>query len=165
MKVATKGDKPDWFDRPSGVVGANVCRVSGKLPNEGCTSVEVMDRDGLMETRSMVYTEYYLKGTQPTSLCPLHTPASLMDRLAGLFGGGRPEVPVVAEHVGLPAQSTGTAGAAAARPAPVPSLRPEEPPNPKAVETVKKRGFWSRIFGKGSDKKSDKDKKEDKNRN
>jgi 1A family penicillin-binding protein len=165
MKVATKGDKPDWFDRPSGVVGANVCRVSGKLPNEGCTSVEVMNRDGLTETRSMVYTEYYLKGTQPTSLCPLHTPASLMDRLAGLFGAGRPEVPVVAEHVGLPAQSTGTAGPAAARPAPVPSLGPEEAPNPKAVETVKKRGFWSRIFGKGSDNKGDKDKKEDKNRN
>jgi 1A family penicillin-binding protein len=164
MKAATKGDKPDWFERPSGVAAANVCRVSGKLPNEGCTSVEVMNRDGLTETRSMVYTEYYLKGTQPTSLCPLHTPASLMDRLAGLFGGGRPEVPVAAEEVGLPAQSTGTASAAA-RPAPVPSLGPEEPPNQKAVETVKKRGFWSRIFGKGSDKKSEKDKKEDKNRN
>jgi 1A family penicillin-binding protein len=72
MKTATKGDKPDWFERPAGVVTASVCRVSGKLPNEGCTSVEVMNRDGEMETRSMVYTEYYLKGRQPTSICPLH---------------------------------------------------------------------------------------------
>src|SRR5678815_1140382 len=36
MKVATKGAKPDWYERPSNVVGVNVCRVSGKLPNAGC---------------------------------------------------------------------------------------------------------------------------------
>ena len=47
MKVATKGDKPDWFARPANVVGVNVCRVSGKLPSDGCDHVEVVDRDGV----------------------------------------------------------------------------------------------------------------------
>ena len=46
MKVATKGDKPDWIARPSNVVGINVCRVSGKLPNAGCTSVDVIEPRG-----------------------------------------------------------------------------------------------------------------------
>ncbi len=36
MKVATKGHKQVWFDRPADVVGVNVCRVSGKRPNDGC---------------------------------------------------------------------------------------------------------------------------------
>ena len=94
MKVATKGDKPDWFDRPSNVVGVNVCRVSGKLPNDGCDSVEVVNRDGGTESRSMIYTEYFVNGTQPTDVCPLHPSASLMDKLAGLFGAhSEPPVP------------------------------------------------------------------------
>ena len=126
MKTATKGDKPDWFERPPDVVAANVCRVSGKLPNEGCTRVEAVNRDGALETRSMVYTEYYLKGTQPTSLCPLHESDSLLHRLAGLFGGDRPEIPVGADQAGLPPQSTGTGGVAA-QPAAVPALSQEEP--------------------------------------
>ena len=88
MKTATKGDKPDWFERPSNIVGANVCRVSGKLPNGGCDSVEVVNRDGVTETRSMIYTEYFVKGTQPTTLCPLHPSPSFMDQIAGLFGAG-----------------------------------------------------------------------------
>ena len=52
MKVATKGDKPDWLTVPANIVGVNVCRVSGKLPNGGCDSVEVVNRDGV--TRNAV---------------------------------------------------------------------------------------------------------------
>ena len=36
MKVATKDDKPEWLTRPAGVIGTNVCRISGKLPAGGC---------------------------------------------------------------------------------------------------------------------------------
>ena len=43
MKTATKGDKPDWFERPPNVTRVNVCRVSGKLPNGGCDRVEVVE--------------------------------------------------------------------------------------------------------------------------
>ena len=66
MKRATRGDKPDWFERPANVVGVNVCRMSGKLPAGGCDSVSVVDRDGQVEKRSMVYTEYFVRGTEPT---------------------------------------------------------------------------------------------------
>ncbi len=85
MKRATRGDKPDWFPRPANVVGVNVCRMSGKLPAGGCDSVSVVDRDGQVENRSMVYTDYFVRGTEPTTLCPLHSP-SFSDRLAGVFG-------------------------------------------------------------------------------
>ena len=30
MKAATRGDKPDGFERPASVVGVNVCRASGR---------------------------------------------------------------------------------------------------------------------------------------
>src|SRR3954447_19289513 len=61
MKIATKGDKPDWFERPANVVALNVCRVSGKLPNSGCGSVVNVNDDGSFETKSMIYPDYFVK--------------------------------------------------------------------------------------------------------
>lgn len=148
MKAATKGAKPDWFDRPSNVVGVNVCRVSGKLPNEGCNSVEVINRDGATETRSMIYTEYFVSGTQPTTICPLHPAPSLMDRLAGLFGGGKPEVPVTPEQAGLPPERTGTAGVAERGAAAAGARGEEVHGGTSEAQAPKKRGFWSKVFGK-----------------
>ena len=51
---------------------ATVCRISGKLASEGCNHVEVVGKDGQIETRSMVYTEYFSRGTEPTEYCELH---------------------------------------------------------------------------------------------
>ncbi len=168
MRVATKGDARDWFDRPDDIVGVNVCRLSGLLPNAGCDDVAVVDSDGSLETRSMVYTEYFVKGTQPTTICPLHPAPSLMDRLAGLFGKGG-DTPVDAAAVGLPGVSTsGTM--------PAPPSVPSAGKAAKAKDTAeagkngkdgkdektgddagkKKRGFWAKLFGVGKD---DKDKK------
>jgi membrane carboxypeptidase/penicillin-binding protein len=157
MKTATKGDKPDWFQRPPNVGTANVCRVSGKLPNGGCESVEVVNRDGFTETRSMIYTEFFVKGTQPTELCALHPSPSFMDRIAGLFGGD--SRPPQAEEAGPPRPQAGTTGAHQS-PAPVPEVHQEEPPKdtPKVEEPPKKRGFWSRVFGKGGKKEESKKK-------
>jgi membrane carboxypeptidase/penicillin-binding protein len=162
MKVATKGDKPEWFDRPSNVVAANVCRVSGKLPNGGCDHVEVVNRDGGVEIRSMIYTEYFVKGTQPTDLCPLHPSTTFMDRVAGMFGGGESSKPVRAEDAALPPAQTGTAGAHPA--SPPPQAHAEEPPkdSAQAEQPQKKRGFWSRLFGKGDKKQDQKDQQEEK---
>jgi len=158
MKVATKADKPDWFDRPSNVVAVNVCRVSGKLPNGGCDHVEVVNRDGLLENRSMIYTDYFVKGTQPTELCPLHPSPSFMDRVAGVFGGDSAK-PVHAEDAGLPPAQTGTAGTRPPSPAAAES-RPEPPSaEPTTEAPAKKRGFWARVFGKG-DKKPDQNSKD-----
>ncbi|MEP6918208.1 MAG: PBP1A family penicillin-binding protein [Acidobacteriota bacterium] len=163
MKTATKADKPDWISRPANIVTANVCRLSGKLPNGGCDHVEVVNRDGATETKSMIYTEYFVKGTQPTTICPLHEELSLMDRLAGLFGHGHQEIPIKAEEAGLPPERAGTAGVSQPAP-PVASIGSNEPADEAAAtEKPKKRGFWGKLFGKGSsaDKKQDDKKKPD----
>ena len=44
MKAATRGDRPEWFTTPKGLVGVTVCRISGKLPDDGCSDVEVVER-------------------------------------------------------------------------------------------------------------------------
>jgi penicillin-binding protein 1A len=154
MKTATKGDKPDWFDKPSNVVGINVCRVSGKLPNTGCDSVMVTNRDGNLETRSMIYTDYFVKGTQPTTLCPLHE-RSMIDALAGAVGVtvGSPISGEQASFPPPPAASTSGATATPGSPAQTETSggTVEEPQK-------KKRGFWSRLFGKGEDKKKKEEK-------
>jgi len=157
MKVATKADKPDWFERPSNVVAVNVCRVSGKLPAGGCDHVEVVNRDGGLENRSMIYTEFFVKGTQPTEICPLHPSPSFMDRVAGVFGAGDSPKPVHAEDTGLPPTQTGTAGS---HPPAAPAQVHQEPPQEQNTEAPpKKRGFWARVFGKG-DKKPDQNSKD-----
>src|SRR5687767_3789652 len=43
MKRATRGHKPEGFNRPGNVVGLNVCRISGKLPANGCNHVQVVN--------------------------------------------------------------------------------------------------------------------------
>lgn len=156
MKVATKGHKQDWFDRPADVVAVNVCRVSGRRPNDGCDSVEVVSRDGFVESRSMIYTEYFAKGSQPSGICQLHAHRSLLDRIAGVFGENDGPRPVSAEEVGLPAPSpTRTTGAS-------PAAAANAPPAPKVEEEKEKKkgGFWSKVFGR--DKKDDKKEEEKK---
>jgi penicillin-binding protein 1A len=158
MKTATRGAKPEWIEKPSSVVGLNVCRLSGKLPNNGCDHVEVVNRDGSLETRSMIYTEYFVRGTQPSDVCPLHPERSFIDALAGVFGRDSGPAPVAAEAAGLPAAPVSTSG-----PATVPAPAPGAPPAaaaPQQAEEPRKRGFWSRVFGiGGGKKKADEDKK------
>jgi len=161
MKSATRGHKPDWFDRPSNVVGLNVCRISGQLPAGGCDHVQVVNRDGLVEDRSMIYTEYFVRGTQPDTVCPLHQGPSFTERLAGIFGKGS-ATPISADSVGLP-QTTASTSGAPATPSATTSASPtsttvtaEKPEEPK-----KKRGFWSRVFGRGDDRKEEEKKLEE----
>ena len=154
MKVATKGDRPDWIDRPSNVVGVNVCRLSGKLPNDGCGNVEVVNDDGSIESRSMIYTDYFVRGTQPTTLCPLHPGRSVFATMANALGiqVGKP-TPVPADAAAVPATS-GTTGAAPAQATPQSAQSDDQPKK-------KKRGFWSKLFGGGGDDKKPDDKKPD----
>src|SRR5260221_1806248 len=46
MKAATKDDKPEWLAAPSGIITADVCRLSGKLAGDGCLHVEVLGEGG-----------------------------------------------------------------------------------------------------------------------
>ena len=86
MAAATKGAKPEWIARPKDIIAVDVCRMSGKIPSGGCHSVEVLSRDGNAEIRSMIYTEFFKRGTAPEDSCPLHPSPSFFDRIAGLFG-------------------------------------------------------------------------------
>jgi len=147
MKVATSEDKPEWISAPPGVTTATVCRISGLLATEGCNDVEVEARDGHLERRSMVYTEYFARGTQPTSYCDQHPTRGIMTKVAGLFGGGqeKPAPPRVDDAVVAPIPMATNS----VEPAPPHLAVPPEPPK-------KKRGFWSRVFGFGrDDKRSD----------
>ncbi len=132
--------------------------MSGRLPAGGCDNVSVANRDGLVEKRSMVYTEYFVRGTEPAELCPLHSP-SFTDRLAGIFGK-EAGVPVSAHDAGLPPPSASTSGTPAN-----PSVASAEvAKDGKVEEPKKKRGFWGRIFGGGDDEAKKAKKEEERKR-
>ena len=143
MKAATQGDKPDWVSPPAGITTASVCRLSGKLATDGCQDVEVVNKNGELEHRSMVYTEYFARGTEPTTSCDLHN-QSILTKIAGAFTGHSQAAPVHADDPGLaappsvapPTSSVSTSGTLD---------HADTPPQAPA----KKRGFWSRIFGVG----------------
>jgi penicillin-binding protein 1A len=156
MKRATRGDKPEWFERPANVVGVTVCRLSGKLPAGGCDHVSVAARDGLVEKRSMLYTEYFVRGSEPGQVCPLHSP-SFTDRLAGIFGKDAGVV-VSADAVGLPPPAASSTSGSPASTVTVPA---DAPKDATVEEPKKKRGFWGRLFGRGGDDDKDDKKKED----
>jgi len=148
MKVATRNDAPDWLVPPPGVTTARVCRMSGKLAAAGCDDVEVVNRGGGVEHRSMVYTEYFARGTEPATFCDQHESLGILTRVAGFFTGGaaatadRPAPPHADDPAVLPAPApTATSGELGR----VESLPPPPPPPPR------KRGFFSRMFGIGRD--------------
>jgi 1A family penicillin-binding protein len=145
MKVATKGHKAEWFDRPSNVVGVNVCRLSGRLPNAGCGHVEQIGRDGSIERRSLIYTEYFVRGTQPRAACDLHPEPTIITVAAE-------NAPGVTAEGGLPGEIAATTGAALpANPAarPPAAARPAEKAEKVEEPQERRRGFWSRLFGRG----------------
>jgi penicillin-binding protein 1A len=139
MKAATRDDRPEWIVPPTGIVTANVCRLSGRLATEGCQDVEVLTPSGTSEHKSMVYTEYFRKGTEPTAYCDLHPTRGFFGSIASIFHGGEKPAPPKIEDTGLP-PIVATAGVHAGDHSVVPTVRPEE--------TKKKRGFWSKIFGR-----------------
>src|SRR5207245_5665708 len=106
---------PEWFTPPPGVTTATVCRLSGKLATEGCQDVEVVDDHGGVERRSMVYTEYFARGTQPGTYCDLHPTRGRLDKLAGLVGSDDHPPPRI-EETGLPPRPAATNGGPVAAP-------------------------------------------------
>lgn len=63
MKEASKGQNIKDIGRPSGLVRVSICKDSGKLPTDNCKNDPRGDR---------VYSEWFIAGTQPTSLCDVH---------------------------------------------------------------------------------------------
>ena len=73
MKTATKGAPAAWFQPPRDVVPVQVCRLSGSLPGEGCRNAASISPTGAITYKSMIYTEYFVRGTEPQQTCTLHT--------------------------------------------------------------------------------------------
>ena len=141
MKAATRNDKASWLVTPPGVTTARVCRISGMLATEGCDDVEVVGKSGALEHRSMIYTEYFAPGTAPTAFCDQHPTRGIMTKLAGMFGAGdeRPAPPRL-EDTGIAPTATATSG-----------NRTDTAEMPPPAPSSKRRGFWSRIFGRHDD--------------
>jgi penicillin-binding protein 1A len=161
MRKATVADPADWYKAPKGITTANVCRLSGKRPIEGCYGAVTEAADGTYTSGSTVYTEVFVSGTVPDDTCPVHRSQSIFSRMAGWVGGE--STPAAVEEHRVEAQR-----AEAERNDEREARRPE-PENDRAVQPEpekKKRGFWSRVFGVGKDKddndKDEKDKKDEK---
>jgi membrane carboxypeptidase/penicillin-binding protein len=159
MKKATAGDPSEWYKAPSGVVTAQVCRLSGKRPVEGCYGAITMSDDGTYTNASSVYTEYFAAGTQPKESCPIHGyhRAAVDSRSVWTGGVYAPSAPAQERADVRRADDDGDDHDDEVRRA---DSRDEERQEAKEPEK-KKRGFWSRIFGRGD--KDDKGKKKDKN--
>jgi penicillin-binding protein 1A len=138
MKKATVDDKPEPFKMPDGLISANVCRLSGKLPGLFC------DR---------VVADYFARGAVPDEICQQHNFefAGSTTYVAAISTSGGPVEPLrEPSHPQL-----AVAGIAPAPPAAEAAVtEPADPPK-------KKRGFWGRLFGRGDDRdRESKDKKE-----
>jgi penicillin-binding protein 1A len=142
MMAATHDDKPDWFRPPPTVTSATICRLSGKLATDGCNGVTTVDSQGNLTVKSMVYTDYFVRGTEPVEFCPLHDHA---------FGSPA----VVATTGSVPEPERAGAGEVVS-PAPgvvtVPPAVAAASPTGQAVDprAEQRRGFWSRFFRRGN---------------
>jgi penicillin-binding protein 1A len=162
MRTATKGNPDDWYKAPKNVVTANVCRLSGKRPAAGCYGSYEQAADGSYSTSSSVYTEYFVRGTVPDDLCPVHTYRPTFDtRTATAVWSGDSATPSAV--TAAPADARAAAAESAAKAEARNDDDDEDRPEVKEPEK-KKRGFWSRLFGRGKDKDKDKDKEKDNDR-
>jgi 1A family penicillin-binding protein len=155
MRKATEGDPSEWYKAPAGIVAAQVCRLSGQRPTDNCQGDFIQTSDGSYQSGSSVYTEYFVRGTEPEGYCTLHENRSIFSRLAGWLGGAPPSAPMQ-DRVG-DRQASDVADAPD-RPADMQrddrqvEAQPQEAPK-------KKRGFWSRVFGRGDKNDEKKPKK------
>ena len=143
MKVATKGDKPDWFERPSNIVAVErlPCvgqaaqrrmrsrrgRQSRRAPRESVDDLHRVLREGHAANRAVPAPSVVVIHGSGRRACS--APAT-------------PTSPSRAEDAGLPPAQTGTAGA---HPAPAPASRGPgtgSEPSADGRRCPKKRGFW-----------------------
>lgn len=134
MKKATHGAVPEWLPVPAGVTEVAVCALSGRRASDSCRNVEVLTADGHVERHSLVYTEYFTRGTEPLTPCDLHRSRGLLGAMGSFFRGRDSAQLPRLEDIGLPAAPVARA------------VRPRAtPPAPEPPQ--KKRSFWRRIFG------------------
>jgi penicillin-binding protein 1A len=149
MAIATRGDKPDGFRAPGTVASATICRLSGKLATDDCRNAAVLDDEGYPTRQSMVYTEYFVRGTEPIEYCDWHSHATvpLAVSTPGLPGSVVPVAPVAVSSVGT-AGTLAPAVASAPAEAPPAAVTPSAAPSPQTP--ARRPGFWGRFFGRGN---------------
>ena len=157
MKTATRGHEPAWFRPPSGLTSATICRLSGALATDSCRNAVEIDDKGNVSDKSMVYSEYFVKGTEPRTFCPIHD--AYEDRSWWrILTGGRDERPhVPARDVVVERRSDERR--ADNRPASAETVQPEgvtggvltQPEAQASSAEPRRRGFWGRIFGRRRD--------------
>ena len=72
MKAATRNHRDGWFEPPPNVVPVQVCRVSGHKPGPDCRNASSVSAIGEVTYKDMVYTEYFVRGTEPRQTCNTH---------------------------------------------------------------------------------------------
>ena len=139
MKAATKDATREWFQPPADLVAVEVCRLSGILPVEGCRHAASVSPSGVVTYKSMVYTDYFIRGHEPLDTCAAHAAgylyqepvfsATAFDGLGGVLGVD-PVVAVPPAEARQPAMPVVPAAQLpeAALPAPAPAEAP--PPTP-----------------------------------
>ena len=143
MKIATQGHEPAWFKAPSTVSSANICRLTGKLATDACRYQPVLAADGSVSSRHMVYTEFFVRGTEPIDYCPYHGYNAAPAGTVATSGDGLS--PAAVPAAAPPVVITGGTVTASGEPAtqtPTATAAPEQP---------RRRGFWGRLFGRGGD--------------
>jgi penicillin-binding protein 1A len=139
MSAATRDDSPDSFKAPATITSATICRISGKLATEGCRGTPVVDDAGNPVRGSMVYTEYFVRGTEPSDYCPYHTHVP-SPRIAMVSPAPQPVAPVAAGSSPL---ATAAIVPSTVMPAPA------NAPRTDSTQAPPRRGFWSRLFRRG----------------
>jgi 1A family penicillin-binding protein len=72
MTIATRNEKLTPFQPPRSVTSVAICRISGKRATEACRHDFAFDSTGYPSERSNVYTEYFVRGTEPVEYCDVH---------------------------------------------------------------------------------------------
>ena len=146
MKAATAAQGASWFEPPPNVVGVEVCRLSGLLPAAGCSNAASINARGEVIYKSMVYTDYFVRGREPMGTCTLHAaeylpypePVFAFSPL-DYFGESAATVPepaMVTPALAMPLIHLPTESAPALPPPPprrlpdLPTAPPEAPPEP-----------------------------------
>jgi penicillin-binding protein 1A len=144
MAAATRGDKPEGFASPATVRGVTICRLTGKLATDACRRAVTFEDDGRLSNRSAVYTEYFVRGTEPTEYCEhgYGVPATL-----ALAGNGLVHAVPSSPTAHAPAPTNGPVPPGTSATAPAAAAASQEPDQPEPPQ--RRRGFWSRLLKGG----------------
>ena len=127
MSAATKTDAPGWFDPPRDVLSVEVCRLSGHLPGEGCRQAASVGPTGEITYKSMVYLDYFVRGTEPRQTCIAHEAQYLPYQEPTFAEAAFDGLAPFGIEAALP-ESDPAPAAAEVPPAALPTAPPEAPP-------------------------------------